>query len=544
MSNLNRLVKQLLYYLAANGLIAIVLYLSFTVTVIVSRQVESSLLIFLWTVILALVLAFVTPLLWQFSRRLFARMMLGEQERDVKKLIRHYSQSVSSALDMQRLGDTVLSLMKETFDPAHGLVFVNERGETGVISLRPISYVGNLTPTKGILSIDSPFIDCFRKGKKYLHQAEIDTAPTFQDLREEERDWLAAMKLIVYIPIMRHRDFVGLLAFGPQKSGTDYVEDDLDLMSVLADQMAMAMDGARLFERLASVSQEYGSLTEQMDGLDKSKTDFLSIASHELRTPLTHIHGYSRMLMDLSDEEFKDPSFVRTVAEGVFKGSERMKNIIDVIFDVTEVNVGEISLFLGPVNLGDVIERAVQPYLTALDDRRMAFGKTGFEELPIIEADGTRLIQAFENLINNAIKYTPDGGLITIKARPVVMDKVGSAVEILVTDNGIGVDPEYHERIFDKFFRVGSPDHHSTGKTKFKGAGPGLGLTLVKGIVEAHGGRVWVESSGYDEAARPGSNFFVLLPLHPVSNVPQDIRRQSQIETVHWRSKDMKTAKD
>jgi signal transduction histidine kinase len=221
-----------------------------------------------------------------------------------------------------------------------------------------------------------------------------------------------------------------------------------------------------------------------------------------------------------------------------------MKNIIDVIFDVTEVNVGEISLFLGPVDLGEVIDRAVQPYVTALDQRRIAFGKTGFNELPIVEADGTRLIQAFENLVNNAIKYTPDGGLITIKGRPVVIDKIGSAVEIVVSDNGIGIDPEFHERIFDKFFRVDDPDHHSTSKTKFKGAGPGLGLTLVKGIVEAHGGQVRVESLGHDEASRPGSNFYVMLPLHPVALPTQESRKQSQIETVHWRSKDLKPSQE
>jgi signal transduction histidine kinase len=221
-----------------------------------------------------------------------------------------------------------------------------------------------------------------------------------------------------------------------------------------------------------------------------------------------------------------------------------MKSMIDLMFDVTEANVGEMNLFLGPVDLAEVIDQASRPFLPALDERRIAFGKTGVDELPVIEADGTRLVQAFENLIGNAIKYTPDGGLITVTGRAVVLDNIGSAVEIAVADNGIGIDPEHHERIFEKFFRVDDTDHHSTGKTKFKGAGPGLGLTLVKGMAEAHGGQVWVESLGQDEVNCPGSKFFFVLPLHPAKTSQEDKPRQSQIETVHWRSKDLKELRE
>ena len=140
-------------------------------------------------------------------------------------------------------------------------------------------------------------------------------------------------------------------------------------------------------------------------------------------------------------------------------------------------------------------------------------------------------MQAFENLISNAIKYTPNGGMVSVEGRATVIDKIGPAVEIVVADTGIGVDPQYHERIFEKFFRVDDTAYHSTGKTKFKGAGPGLGLTLVKGIAEVHGGNVWVESLGHDEVNCPGSKFFFVIPLHPG---PAKQRPQSEIDTRHW----------
>ena len=331
-----------------------------------------------------------------------------------------------------------------------------------------------------------------------------------------------------------------MLSFGPRSSGTAYYDEDIELMVALADQSALAMDSAQLFEQLATVNREAGLLSERLEGLDQNKNDFLSIASHELRTPLTHILGYSRMLLDLTEDELQDPDYVKKMTEGIAKGSERMKDVIDVMFDVTEADIGEMNLFKGPVSLTEVIDQATRPFLSALDERRIAFAKNGFEDLPIIEADGTRLVQALENLISNGIKYTPDGGMVKIEGQTTTMGDSTPAIEMMVSDTGIGIDPEYHERIFEKVFRIDDVAHHSTGKTKFKGAGPGLGLALVKAIAQAHGGEVWVESPGHDELNYPGSKFFFVIPINSPVIEQHEIPKQSQIETVHWRSKDLK----
>lgn len=122
--------------------------------------------------------------------------------------------------------------------------------------------------------------------------------------------------------------------------------------------------------------------------------------------------------------------------------------------------------------------------------------------------DNERLYQAFRNLVSNAIKYTPDGGRISVDGR-----KLPGFIEVTIRDTGIGIDPDDHIRIFEKFGRTGNASLHSSGKTKFKGGGPGLGLSITKGIIEAHGGAIWVESEGYDETNCPGAIFHVLLPL-------------------------------
>jgi signal transduction histidine kinase len=113
----------------------------------------------------------------------------------------------------------------------------------------------------------------------------------------------------------------------------------------------------------------------------------------------------------------------------------------------------------------------------------------------------------------NAIKYTPDGGHICINARITNDEPEYAEVEVVVTDTGIGIAPQHHELIFEKFYQTGEVMLHSSGKTKFKGGGPGLGLAIARGIVEAHEGRIWVESPGYDETTFPGSKFYVRLPV-------------------------------
>lgn len=127
--------------------------------------------------------------------------------------------------------------------------------------------------------------------------------------------------------------------------------------------------------------------------------------------------------------------------------------------------------------------------------------------LPFL-ADTERLYQAIHNIVVNAIKYTPDGGRITISGR-----LLPGFVEVTVADTGIGIAPENQELIFGKFDQLGNALLHSSGKTKFKGGGPGLGLPIARGIIEAHGGTIWVESEGYDEVRCPGSTFHILIPL-------------------------------
>jgi signal transduction histidine kinase len=130
----------------------------------------------------------------------------------------------------------------------------------------------------------------------------------------------------------------------------------------------------------------------------------------------------------------------------------------------------------------------------------------------LVEVDSARLEQVFVSLLSNAIKFTPDGGQILVTGEVKGSWAESEAVEICVADEGIGIDRDQQALIFEKFYRPEDPLQHSTDEVGFKGAGPGLGLSIARGIVEAHGGRIWAESPGRDEKRCPGSRFFVLLP--------------------------------
>ena len=151
------------------------------------------------------------------------------------------------------------------------------------------------------------------------------------------------------------------------------------------------------------------------------------------------------------------------------------------------------------------------------EQRQISLVVNDLSGLPYVEADSVRLEQALQALLSNAIKFTPDGGQITISGRRATPMPGQECVELLIADTGIGVDPEERDLIFDKFYRGENPLLHSTAEARFKGAGPGLGLAIAKGIVEAHGGRVWVESPGRDEKICPGSTFYVRLPVRQLA---------------------------
>ena len=266
----------------------------------------------------------------------------------------------------------------------------------------------------------------------------------------------------------------------------------------------------RLVDRLEEKIRELEQNNAELKRMDKMKTDFIVIAGHELRTPLTAIYGYAQILQhnpDISGSA-DEPGSIRFIIDKMTEATWRLNQVVGDILNVSMVDANKLDLSVGPVFLKSLITQTLKDIERIGADRKLTFEVEGIDDLPLIIGDSKRLYQALWNVVTNAVKYTPDGGLVRITGR-----KIEDTVQIAVQDSGIGIQPEDQERIFDRFYILHDTALHRSSKTAFKGGGLGVGLTVARGIIEGHGGRIWVESEGHDEEQMPGSTFHILLPV-------------------------------
>lgn len=265
--------------------------------------------------------------------------------------------------------------------------------------------------------------------------------------------------------------------------------------------------------RLERQIRDLETANRELRELDKIKDTFIELTAHELRTPLTLVFGYSRLLEEntsMSAIMKVDPE-LQILVEGMTDAIERMQGTIEEIVTINRIMTRKIDLSIGPVNLGHLFQRALKSLAAGLAMRNVRFHLDA-AEWPTLRGDTDLLYLAVYNLLSNAIKYTPDGGEIFVNAR-----RDGDTLRFVVRDTGIGIDKTELKKIFERFHTTNDVLLHSTSKTAFNGGGLGLGLPICKGIFEAHGGQIWVESTGRDVQRLGGSEFIVSLPLTPAT---------------------------
>ena len=288
------------------------------------------------------------------------------------------------------------------------------------------------------------------------------------------------------------------------------IRDAMEAISALVPILTQSLSVVIRYEmesRVAHISSELGMVQRKLQELDRSKSNFISVAAHELKTPLTLIEGYTSMMMDVV-EQSTDETSMDSMLKGVDTGIHRLRHIIDDMIDVSLIDNNMLAINLQPVWISHLIRLLKNELADTMAGRNQTLVVEKFEgDDTMIYGDSARLFQALHKVASNAIKYTPDNGTITLHGR-----LLPGFVEITIADTGIGIAPEHQSVVFEKFGQLGKTDLHSSGRTKFKGGGPGLGLPIARGILEAHGGTIWVESEGYDEVRLPGATFHILLP--------------------------------
>ena len=295
-------------------------------------------------------------------------------------------------------------------------------------------------------------------------------------------------------------------------------QDALDYIATVIPVFSYGLEVVSRYEmetRLTHISTEMSDVQKKMEQLDRSKSGFIAVAAHELKTPLTLIEGYASMIRDLAAS--LQQKTIDNLLEGMNGGINRLRQIVDDMIDVSLIDNHLLSLNLQPVQIGQLLDLLRNELVPTILERQQNLDLRKFSGSDTwIFADPERLYQALRNILSNAIKFTPDKGSIFINGRT-----LPGFIEVTIADTGIGISPENQALIFEKFGQLGRVDLHSSGKTKFKGGGPGLGLAIARGIVEAHGGTIWVESEGHDEKKMPGSTFHVLIPARSDATDPR-----------------------
>lgn len=491
--------------------------------------------VFIPNIISALLTAFLFTPVWNWIHTIMENMIPVDIY-DPTQTLRDYGTQISNIIRVDELANIAVGLIIEAMELSRGFLFTvdqrdNKNGESYFV-LRMVGENRSIPP--GTLHVESPIAQKLLKNDQPLLQYDIDLLPEYQQAPQSERMWLARLNCEIYVPIFAQNRWIGLLALGSKISGNRFTREDMNVLSTIANQTAVALENARLVENLTRLNQELKSAYQALDRanrhlerLDQTKSNFISIASHELRTPLTVMRGYAEMLLESPD--LAENPYHKQMLQGIHQGILRLHEIMDSMFDIAQIDTRTLELHLQPLDLTELI-KAVASELREKAEERKQIMRIELPSLPVVKADPNTMRKVFYHLLTNAIKFTPDGGRITIRGRVLTgnRDYPSGAVEIMVSDTGVGVDPNFRELIFTKFYQSEEDlNKHSTGKTKFKGSGAGLGLALSRGIVEAHGGRIWVESPGYDEVNFPGSTFHVLLPIGLPSHEKTVVRNAS-----------------
>jgi signal transduction histidine kinase len=310
------------------------------------------------------------------------------------------------------------------------------------------------------------------------HYAKVDETTDFQT------------RSIIGVPMISKNKPIGVLEV-LNKRNLPWDEDDHYYLTSLAAQAAVSIESAQLVMALQKANEE-------MNSLDKLKNDFIAIASHELRTPLGVILGYSSYLQQsAADDEMNDR------LSKVLNSALQLRRIIEDMTNLRYLKQGQADLQQEPVRVSELLTELQNDMLT------LSEAKGHHLELALPDEDATVLIDpirigmALTNVLNNAIRFTPPGGRICIEAEV----RHGEEVWITITDDGIGLTEQQVQRVFEEFYQV---EDHMTRRN----GGLGIGLSIAKALIEAHGGRIWASSAGIDL----GTTFTVTLPLAQFSD--------------------------
>jgi signal transduction histidine kinase len=339
----------------------------------------------------------------------------------------------------------------------------------------------------------------FQTGQAELYHTPEAVAEAMANMKPANREIFRAATIglkqplsAICVPLVTGQEKVGVLVLENLRQPGGFTRSDLAFLQAMADLIALSIENARLGQELYA---------HALDEANRLKAELISTLAHELRTPLTSIKGFSTAL--LMDEVTFSPETQREFLQMVDEECDILQDLIHDLLESSIIDAGFLRLEPQPVMLPRLVQSVIGDIAHRSQKHHLLIDFP--EGFPIVDADPDRVAQVLRNLLDNAIKYSPEGGIVVVRG------EVGDGeVVVSVADQGIGIAPEHLNRLFEKFFRVKS----GLGR---RVAGSGLGLPIAHTIVESHGGRIWAESQ-----VGQGTTLHFALPLRGLSQEPEE----------------------
>jgi two-component system, NtrC family, sensor kinase len=325
--------------------------------------------------------------------------------------------------------------------------------------------------------------------RSLVHIPDVQADPEFE-LTEAAR--ASSIRSTLSVPMIREGEVIGAITVD-RRDPKPFLDKQIGLVKIFADQAVIAIENVRLFTELAASNREIAEKSQQLEVASQHKSEFLANMSHELRTPLNAVIGFSEVLLQRMFGELnaKQDEYL----QDIYASGQHLLSLINDILDLSKIEAGRMELELTDFDLPTALDNALTLIRERAGRRGIALHLSIDERLGQMRADERKIRQVVLNVLSNAIKFTPEGGRIDVAAVP--RDEF---VEVSVSDSGIGIAPEDQEAVFEEFRQVG------TAAKKVEGTG--LGLSLSRKFIELHGGRIWVQSQ-----LGIGSTFTFTIPV-------------------------------
>jgi signal transduction histidine kinase len=352
------------------------------------------------------------------------------------------------------------------------------------------------------ITATSPIVQWLHLSGEVLVKEEIKLNPRMAEYFETAEGELAELNASLIVPLKIEMNLIGILLLGEKLSGEIFDNQELEVLSVLANQAAISLGNARLYEEL-------GTTNARLLQANQLKSQFLASMSHELRTPLNSIIGFSKVLLNRLDGDLNDRQ--ETYIRSVHNSGIHLLRLINGILDFSRAEAGRLDVHPEEFSMRDLVNECIESSLPLARGKSLQLGKEVPDDPLVVWADRTKVKQILLNLLSNAINFTAAGRVwVRVQQEP-------EALHVSVADTGVGIRESDLPRLFEPFDRLENPLSRQVG-------GTGLGLALSKRLVERHGGRIWAESR-----EKEGSTFHFTLPL----TRPRAEARPEQPQSVH-----------